>query len=157
MTNILKDVWEDRRTDTCWLPRDVFAKRGFDLADLAPGKYAEAFGDGMRYLIGVAHAHLRRAVEYTLLIPANERGLRRFCLWAIGLAVFTLRKVHRHPEFNSGQEVKVSRNTVRGTVLVGSAVAGNNMAIRVLFDLISRGLPLAPAEEPLTAPASAAR
>lgn len=157
MTNILKDVWEDRRTDTCWLPRDVFAARGFDLADLAPGRYVEAFGDGMRFLVGVAHGHLRRAVEYTMLLPASERGLRRFCLWAIGLAVFTLRKVHGNPAFNSGQEVKVSRSTVRATVLVGSAVAGSNTAIRMLFDLISRGLPLAPMEEPLTAPASASR
>ena len=24
MTNILKDVWEDRDADTCWLPRSVF-------------------------------------------------------------------------------------------------------------------------------------
>ncbi len=157
MTNILKDVWEDRRTQTCWLPRDVFARLGFDLADLTPGRHVEAFGAGMRQLIGVAHAHLRRAVEYTLLIPASERGLRRFCLWAIGLAVLTLKRIDRNPAFTSGQDVKVSRGTVRATVLVGSLAAGSNGAIRLLFGMIARGLPLAPMGEPLTAPASAAR
>lgn len=155
MTNILKDVWEDRRTDTCWLPRDVFEALGFDLADLTPGKHVAAFGEGMRQLIGVAHGHLRRALEYTLLIPTSERGLRRFCLWAIGLAVFTLRKVNSNPAFNTGQEVKVSRNTVRATVLVGSLAAGSNGTVRFLFDRIAQGLPLAPMGEPLTAPASA--
>ncbi len=155
MTNILKDVWEDRRTDTCWLPREVFAELGFDLGELTPGQHVEAFGEGMRQLIGVAHGHLRRALEYTLMIPTSERGLRRFCLWAIGLAVFTLRKVNRNPAFNSGQEVKVSRNTVRATVLVGSLAAGSDGAVRFLFERIASGLPLAPMGEPLTAPASA--
>ena len=28
MTNILKDVWDDRERGACWLPRDIFAKRG---------------------------------------------------------------------------------------------------------------------------------
>jgi farnesyl-diphosphate farnesyltransferase len=156
MTNILKDVWEDRRTDTCWLPRDVFARLGFDLAELTPGSHVEAFGQGMRQLIGVAHAHLRRAIEYTLLIPASERGLRRFCLWAIGLAILTLKRIDRNPAFTSGSEVKVSRSTVKATVLVSSLAAGSNGAVRLLFGVIGRGLPLAPMEEPLVAPASAA-
>ena len=43
-------------------------------------------------LIGVAHAHLRNALDYTLCIPAAETGIRRFCLWAIGLAVLTLQE-----------------------------------------------------------------
>jgi farnesyl-diphosphate farnesyltransferase len=49
----------------------------------------------MRELVGVAHAHLRNALDYTLLIPGKETGIRRFCLWAIGLAVLTLRKSRR--------------------------------------------------------------
>jgi farnesyl-diphosphate farnesyltransferase len=157
MTNILKDVWEDRRTDTCWLPRDVFDAVGFDLSELTPGRHAQAFGEGMRQLVGVAHAHLRRALEYTLLIPSREQGLRRFCLWAIGLAVLTLRRIDANPSFTSGQEVKVSRTTVKATVLLSSIAAGSNSTVRLLFRLISQGLPLAPAEAPLTAPASAAR
>lgn len=143
MTNILKDVWEDRRTDTCWLPRDVFERAGFDLSELAPGRYAEAFGAGLEQLIGVAHAHLRHALQYTLLIPRRETGIRRFCLWAIGLAVLTLRKLHGNPQFTAGREVKVSRRVVRATVLTSSLAARSNKTLRVLFDLAARGLPLA--------------
>lgn len=143
MTNILKDVWEDRRTQTCWLPRDVFEGVGFDLRDLAPGRYVDAFGAGLHQLIGVAHAHLRHALAYTLLIPPRETGVRRFCLWAIGLAVLTLRKLYRNPAFTAGREVKVSRRTVRATVLTSSVAARSNATLTLLFDLAARGLPLA--------------
>ena len=147
MTNILKDVWEDRRTRTCWLPRDVFQRLGFELSDLVPGRYVDAFGIGMNQLIGVAHAHLRHAMQYTLLIPRGETGVRRFCLWAIGLAVLTLRKLHGNPEFTSGRDVKVSRRTVRATVLTSSLAARSNQTLRLLFELAAHGLPLAALDE----------
>src|ERR1700733_11930604 len=87
MTNILKDVWEDRSRGACWLPQEVFTPHDVDLGRLAPEPPNPGFDAGMRELIGVAHAHLRNALDYTLLIPAAEAGIRRFCLWAIGLAV----------------------------------------------------------------------
>ena len=31
MTNILKDVWEDRSRGACWLPQEVFSRHGIDL------------------------------------------------------------------------------------------------------------------------------
>ena len=34
MTNILKDVWEDRSRGACWLPQDVFTRHGIDLAQV---------------------------------------------------------------------------------------------------------------------------
>jgi farnesyl-diphosphate farnesyltransferase len=146
MTNILKDVWEDRRTDTCWLPRDVFEDAGFQLSELVPGRYVDAFGTGMRQLIGVAHAHLRHALQYTLLIPRRETGVRRFCLWAIGLAVLTLRKLYNNPRFTASQDVKVSRRTVRATVLTSSLAARSNRTLNLLFELAAHGLPLAAPE-----------
>ena len=99
MTNILKDVWEDRSRGACWLPQEVFTPHGVDLARLSPATPDPGFDAGMRELIGVAHAHLRNALDYTLLIPGKETGIRRFCLWAVGLAVLTLRKIHKNPGF----------------------------------------------------------
>ena len=32
MTNILKDVWEDRSRGACWLPQEVFTRHGVDLS-----------------------------------------------------------------------------------------------------------------------------
>jgi 4,4'-diapophytoene synthase len=147
MTNILKDQWEDRARGACWLPQDVFARHGIDIAELNPNRYNERFGAGLRELIGVAHGHLRNALAFTLLIPRNETGIRRFCLWALGLAVLTLRKIHANPAFKSGAQVKVTRKTVTVTRFLTSVSVGHNWILRRLFENASRGLPLAPSSE----------
>jgi farnesyl-diphosphate farnesyltransferase len=147
MTNILKDQWEDRSRGACWLPQDVFARHGIDVAQLSPEHYDERFGQGLRELIGVAHAHLRNALAFTLLIPAEETGIRRFCLWAIGLAVLTLRKIDANLSFTQGAQVKVTRRTVTVTRVLTSVALGNNWMLRRLFERAARGLPLAPASQ----------
>jgi farnesyl-diphosphate farnesyltransferase len=144
MTNILKDVWEDHRRGACWLPQEVFTRHGVDLADLTPENQDARFIDGMRELIGVAHAHLRDALAFTLLIPAEEAGIRRFCLWAVGLAVLTLRKLARNPGFTSGAQVKVRRSTVGLTCTLTNLAVAHDGILRRLFDFAARGLPLAP-------------
>jgi farnesyl-diphosphate farnesyltransferase len=141
MTNILKDIWDDRPAGACWLPRSVFGD--FDLARLEQWHTEPAFREGLNELIGVGHAHLINALEYTCMIPKREAGIRRFCLWAIGLAVLTLRKIHRHPTFRSGNEVKVSRRTVKATVLTTNLTLMSNRALRLIFARAADGLPLA--------------
>lgn len=142
MTNILKDVWDDLERGMCWLPRDVFADAGFDLAQLAPGCRSEAFAHGMRRLIAIAHAHLGSALQYTLLIPRRETAVRNFCLWSIGMALLTLRKIHRHVDFRSGQEVKISRRSVKATIFASRLCARNDPALRWLFRAAGAGLPV---------------
>ena len=146
MTNILKDVWEDRQADTCWLPRSVFLGGEFELERLEEFHNTEAFRAGMAELVSVAYYHLRRAFEYTCNVPTNEVGIRRFCIWALGFAVFTLRKIHANPGFTSGEQVKVSRKTVRATVLTTNLALRSNRGLRLLFEFAASGLPLANAE-----------
>jgi farnesyl-diphosphate farnesyltransferase len=143
MTNILKDIWDDRQVGACWLPRSVFGRGTLDLERLEAWHTQPAFREGLDELVGVGHAHLRNALEYTCLIPKREAGIRRFCLWAIGLAVLTLRKIHRHPTFRSGSEVKVSRRTVKATVLTTNLTLVSNRALRLIFARAADGLPLA--------------
>lgn len=145
MTNILKDIWDDRPAGACWLPRSVFANGTLDLEQLEAWHLQPEFRDGLQQLIGIGHAHLRNALEYTCLIPKREVGIRRFCLWAIGLAVLTLRKIHRNPAFRSGNEVKVSRRTVKATILTTNLTLMSNRALRLMFARAADGLPLAPA------------
>jgi farnesyl-diphosphate farnesyltransferase len=143
MTNILKDVWEDRGRGACWLPQEVFTRHGVDLGDLASEPFDPRFGTGMRELVGAAHAHLRNALDYTLLIPSKETGIRRFCLWAIGLAVLTLRKIERNPRFTAGAQVKVTRSAVAMTRLLTNVAGRSDWMLRLLFAQAARGLPLA--------------
>ena len=144
MTNILKDVWEDRSRGACWLPQEVFARYQINLAQIAPGQHDARFDAGVHELVGVAHAHLRNALAFTLAIPARETGIRRFCLWAIGLAVLTLRRIEQTPGFASGAQVKVSHSAVAMTRILTSASVGNDWLLQALFNLAARGLPLAP-------------
>ena len=143
MTNILKDVWEDQRRGACWLPQEVFDRHGIDLAQLSPERYDARFQGGVRELIGVAHAHLRNALSFTSLIPGEEPGIRRFCLWAIGLAVLTLRNIVRTPRFTAGSQVKVSRSAVAMTRILTSLAVRNDRMLLRLFEGAARGLPLA--------------
>ena len=142
MTNILKDVWEDRTRGACWLPQEVFTPYGIDLERLGPGPDTR-FDAGMRELVGVAHVHLRNALAYTLLIPGKETGIRRFCLWAIGLAVLTLKRISQTPGFTSGSQVKVSHAAVAMTQLSTNVAVRSNWLLERLFDWAAIGVPLA--------------
>jgi farnesyl-diphosphate farnesyltransferase len=143
MTNILKDVWEDRSRGACWLPQEVFSRHGIDLGQLTPGRADGRFEAAMSELVGVAHAHLRNALSFTLLIPGKEAGIRRFCLWALGLAILTLRKIAATPGFTSGRQVKVPRSAVALTRISTNMTVRNDWMLRRLFDMAARGVPLA--------------
>jgi farnesyl-diphosphate farnesyltransferase len=143
MTNILKDVWEDRARGACWLPQEVFTRYGVDLSVSSSEPFDPRFAAGFRELVGVAHAHLRNALDYTLLIPGKETGIRRFCLWAIGLAVLTLRKIERNPRFTAGAQVKVTRSAVAMTRLLTHVAGRSDWMLRLLFAQAARGLPRA--------------
>ncbi len=148
MTNILKDIWEDRSRGACWLPQDVFSRHGVDLANVSGEAADPRFKAGIIELAAVAHAHLRNALDYTLLIPAKEKGIRRFCLWAIGLAVLTLRKIARNPGFTAGAQVKVTRTAVSMTMLMTNTFIGSDWMLKRLFARAAHGLPLARLPEP---------
>jgi farnesyl-diphosphate farnesyltransferase len=148
MTNILKDVWEDRSRGACWLPQDVFSRYGVDLGSVSADSDKPRFRAGIIELVAVAHAHLRNALDYTLLIPGKEKGIRRFCLWAIGLAILTLRKIAHNPGFTAGAQVKVTRTAVSMTMLMTNTFISNDWMLRRLFDGAARGLPLARLPEP---------
>ena len=141
MVNILKDVWEDQRRGACWLPRDVFEAAGFELRSLSPGQHAPGFVDGLSELVGIAHRHLANALEFVLILPAHETGIRRFCLWPLGMAVLTLRRIHATPEFRSGAEVKISRRSVRAVTSVTSLLVRSDLPLKLLFQGLTRGLP----------------
>jgi farnesyl-diphosphate farnesyltransferase len=141
MTNILKDLWDDHSRGVCWLPRDIFASKGFDLTTLQPGHGNPKFVEGFQELIAVAHAHLCNALEYTLGIPSQETGIREFCLWALGMAMLTLRKINAHPYFSDSKQVKITRRSVKAVIVGSRLTRRSNRLLKSLFYLIGKGLP----------------
>jgi farnesyl-diphosphate farnesyltransferase len=140
MTNILKDIWDDAARGVCWLPQDIFTETGFELAELTPATDSAAFRKGLERLIGIAHGHLAHALEYTLLLPTHETGMRNFCLWALGMAVLTLRNIKQNLHFNQSNQVKITRNNVKSTIFATRAVGRSNTLLRLLFRFAGRGL-----------------
>ncbi|MDD5036118.1 MAG: phytoene/squalene synthase family protein [Methylococcaceae bacterium] len=141
MTNILKDLWDDHSRQVCWLPRDIFDSLGFDLSELKPGHDDPRFAEGFKRLIGIAHAHLRNALEYTLQIPAHETGIREFCLWALGMAMLTLRKINENLYFSDSSQVKISRRSVKTVITISRLTLRSNLLLKSAFYLAGRGLP----------------
>ncbi|MGR9115897.1 MAG: phytoene/squalene synthase family protein [Gammaproteobacteria bacterium] len=140
MTNILKDIWDDAMRGVCWLPQDIFTETGFDLATLTPETDDENFRIGLEHLISIAHEHLQNALTYTQMIPAHETGIRNFCLWALGMAVLTLKKIKMNLDFKSSNQVKISRNSVKATIATTRLTGRSNLLLSWLFNLTSRGL-----------------
>ena len=141
MTNILKDIWEDRRRGACWLPRDVFETEGIDLQRLPEHRDSEGFALALAQVLGFARGHLGDALRYVKLLPATETGIRRYCLWATGMAVLSLRRIHANPHFRREEEVRISRAQVRGIIAATSVCAPCNPALSLLFAWLNRGLP----------------
>jgi len=141
MTNILKDIWDDRARGVCWLPRAEFPDVAEDVDDLIGSLDDSARRAGIERLAVVAHGHLKNALDYTLLIPPRHRGIRRFCLWALGMAVPTLTNVYRRSDFRDGAEVKITRRQVRGIVRRYGLFTGHDGMLRWQFRRASRKLP----------------
>ena len=67
-----------------------------------------------------------------------SRSLNRFgsllLLWALGMAVQTLRRIRENPTFSGGDQVKITRNEVRAIVVATSALVRSDRALRWLFE-----------------------
>ena len=141
MTNILKDLWDDKRRGVCWLPRDVFRESGYELERLSPGESDPRFLNGIFELVAITGRRLRDGLRYILLIPAHETGLRRYLLWSLGLSVLMLRRLYRTPSFRNGRTIKLSRWSVAGLIFLTSVLARSDSALKFLFKTATRGLP----------------
>ena len=141
LTNILKDVWEDKQDGCCWLPRTAFSSDDKHLGKLIRTEQPQGLTDGINQVIGIAHHNLESAIRYSQFIPKSEVGIRRFCLWAIGMAAVTLKKIHRNPGYHNGDQVKITRRQVGTVVHSVNAINFSNQLVSAWFKLASSGLP----------------
>ena len=141
MTNILKDIWEDRQRGACWLPRDIFDGSGLELGAVSAEEGDPRLAHGIRGLTVLALEHLADALRYIQTIPVKETGIRRHCLWALGFAVLTLRRIYAKPSFVTGEDVKISRRSVMAIAVTTSLLVRSNLALRIFFAGLTRSLP----------------
>lgn len=141
MTNIIKDIWDDRREGMCWLPRDLFLESGFDLIDLTAGQANTGFLDGLVKLIAVARHHLLKGLGFALAIPSSEYRIRRQIVSSLGLSALALRKVYFSESFVRGEEIELSKSSVRIVIGLLNLLARSDFALKTIFYFLTRPLP----------------
>lgn len=140
-TNVIKDVWDDRRRGLCWLPRDIFAEVGCDLEPEDDWSADPAFRQGIVRMVSIGAEHMEAARSYILKLPLSEPGIRRFCSWAATMSFATLRRIYRRPGFTAAEQVKISRGQVRRLAAWCSYGAEREGAMRMALTWSGRGLP----------------
>ena len=118
MTNILKDSPEDRARGVSWKPA----------------------GMNQEQLLKIAYEKLQDSLNYILLIPKGDLGIRRFCFLAFGLAVMTLSKIAKQKEFSDKAEVKLSRGTVMTFYGFTKFAVTSDVLMKVFFNQFSKSL-----------------
>ncbi len=141
LTNILKDIREDRERGSCWLPRTLMARHGLTADNLLLHDHRAAALEFLDDMLAVAHREAETSLEYTLLLPREERGIRLFCLWPLFLAVLTMRALRGNPEVFSGPPVKITRASVKRVMLFTRALVDQDWALRMAFRRYTAGLP----------------
>ena len=118
MTNILKDSPEDKARGVSWKP----------------------VGSSQAELLKLAYQKLQDSLNYILLIPKQESGIRRFCFLAFGLAVMTLSKIANRAEFSNKDEVKLSRKAVMSFYGFTKIAVKSDTLMKAFFHLFSKSL-----------------
>ena len=118
MTNILKDSPEDKARGVSWKPANM------SQADL----------------LAIAYEKLQDSLDYILLIPKADLGMRRFCFLAFGLAVMTLSKIAKREKFNFKDEVKLSRKTVMAFYAFTGVAVNSDLLMKAFFQMFAKPL-----------------
>lgn len=127
LTNIIKDVADDRRRGVSYVPRELMERSG------------EGPGDALGPLIQKARGHLRDALEYCTRLPRRQYRVRLFCLTSLYFAIRTLRLAELEPWLlgSTGRKLKISRGAVYRTLVMSYVVAPTNFLVRAYFDRLS--------------------
>lgn len=131
LTNIIKDVADDRRRGWMFVPRawcdeaGVTPERFLD-ADAAPAAQAV-----MQRLIAKAELHLGEALDYCQALPGSAFRIRLFCLTPLFFAIRTLDLARRDPRLlDPAHKVKITRRQVYRTIAMTHVVAPGNGLVR---------------------------
>jgi farnesyl-diphosphate farnesyltransferase len=141
LTNIVKDLADDRRRGWSFVPRQLTRLAGIDPEQLQEPRHRDASRQVMELLIAKANAHLRDALDYCIELPRSQYRIRLFCLTSLYFAVRTLRRARLDPRLlDPDHKVKISRAEVYRTVIVTHLVAPIDGLVRAYFRHLAGGM-----------------
>jgi len=124
LTNIIKDVGDDRRRGWSFVPQDLCALAGIRPDELQDPDRSPQAHRVMVMLIDKAKRHLRDALTYCTTLPSAAYRIRIFCLSSLYFAVRTLRLAERDPRLlDPNHKVKIARSEVYRTLATTYLVA----------------------------------
>ena len=140
LTNIIKDVADDRQRGHNYVPRQLCLAAGIEPQDLQDGRYLRESRKVVNALVEKAQEHLCDALEYSVCLPQRQHGIRAFCLTSLFFAVKTLRLTERDDTvLDPSQKVKITRSEVRRTIVITKVIASSNLLVRAYFRLLTGG------------------
>lgn len=126
LTNIIKDVADDRRRGLSFIPRE--------LTEAGVGEAREV----LQRLVSKAKRHLRDALDYCTRLPRRAYRIRLFCLTSLYFAARTLRLADRRPGLlGTEQKLKITRGAVYRTVAMTLLIAPYNRLVRAYYSQLS--------------------
>jgi farnesyl-diphosphate farnesyltransferase len=131
LTNILKDVTDDRERGWSFVPRTACASASIDLRELLDPRRRASAHEVVRPIFAVARASLDEALDYALAVPADQARIRLFCLLPLFMAARTLTFAEGNDAiFVPGSAVKIPRDEVERLIAECVAHAGDDDALR---------------------------
>ena len=121
LTNILKDIQEDRSRNVSFIPRSLLENERLTERVMAK-------------LISKARGHLDDALEYSCLLPRLEPRLRLFCLWPLFMAAENLVLMGENLNgYQGDSKLKITRRQVKDIVGRTSIACWSNTWIRAMY------------------------
>jgi len=134
LTNIIKDVADDRQRGWSFVPRQLCHLAGISPEDLNDAQHRAQAQVVMNALIAKARIHLKDALQYCTALPRSQYRIRLFCLTPLYFAIRTLVLAERDPRLlDPSHKVKITRGEVYRTISMTYLVAGNNHLVRAYF------------------------
>jgi len=131
LTNIIKDVADDRRRGWSFVPRELCDDAGVPPDALQDPVHRPEAREVMAALIAKARQHLEDALQYCVALPSAAYRIRVFCLTSLYFAVRTLRLAEHDPRLlDPTHKVKITRGEVYRTLAATHLVAPFDRLVR---------------------------
>jgi len=145
LTNILKDITDDRAREVSFIPRDVCDAAEIAVGDLLASDQRSRAHAALVPVFERASEALDGAFAYSIAIPPEARDVRLFCLLPLWMAVATLEHARDNDaQFDPGRPVKIDRQTVAEVIRVCTSMAADDDALRAGYVALRSGQDLRP-------------
>jgi farnesyl-diphosphate farnesyltransferase len=134
LTNIIKDISDDRRRGRSFVPRQLCLSAGITPDEVQDRHSAQQSHKVMELLIDKAKEHLCDALDYSTTLPRRLFRVRAFCLTSFYFAVRTLRLAEGNPRLlDPDHKLKISRSEVYRTIVATKLIAPMDSLVRSYF------------------------